>query len=77
LFKGLAIHDQWDWPVRHPVLRLSFGSGNFKEPDNLHKETMARLSAVEKVDGCDTAPAYFRHCCDAASTDRPAGGGAD
>ena len=31
LFAGLAIHDRWDWSVRHPVLRLSFGSGNFKE----------------------------------------------
>ena len=61
LFKGLAIHDQWDWSVRHPVLRLSFGSGNFKEPGNLHKETMAQLGTIEKVDDCDTAPAYFRH----------------
>ncbi len=61
LFKDLAIHDQWDWSVRHPVLRLSFGSGNFKEPGNLHKETMAQLGTIGKVDGCDTAPAYFRH----------------
>ena len=61
LFQGLAIHDQWDWSVRHPVLRLSFGSGNFTEPGNLHKETMAQLGTIEKVDGCDTAPAYFRH----------------
>ena len=32
LFEGLDIHDHWDWSVRHPVVRLSFGSGNFKEP---------------------------------------------
>ena len=32
LFEGLYIHDHWDWSVRHPVLRLDFGSGNFKEP---------------------------------------------
>ena len=31
LFEGLHIHDLWDWSVRYPVLRLSFGSGNFKE----------------------------------------------
>ena len=61
LFQGLAIHDQWDWSVRHPVLRLSFGSGNFTEPGNLHKEAMAQLGTIEKVDDCDTAPAYFRH----------------
>ncbi len=61
LFQGLTIHDRWDWSVRHPVLRLSFGSGNFTEPGNLHKEAMAQLGTIEKVDGCDTAPAYFRH----------------
>ena len=32
LFAGLDIHDWWDWSVRHPVVGLSFGSGNFKEP---------------------------------------------
>ena len=32
LFEGLYIHDRWDWSVRHPVLRLSFGSGNLSEP---------------------------------------------
>ena len=33
LFEGLAIHGRWDWSVRNPVLRLSFGSGYFKAPD--------------------------------------------
>ena len=32
LFAGLYIHDHWDWSVRHPVLRLSFGSGSLIEP---------------------------------------------
>nr|WP_298059374.1 ATP-binding protein [uncultured Halomonas sp.] len=27
LFEGLYIHDKWDWQQRHPVVRLSFGSG--------------------------------------------------
>ena len=27
LFEGLSIHDHWDWSVRHPVVRLDFGSG--------------------------------------------------
>ena len=51
LFEGLAIHDEWDWSVRHPVLRLSFGSGNFKEPGYLHTNLMARLDAVERETG--------------------------
>ena len=25
LFKGLDIHDHWDWSSIHPVVRLSFG----------------------------------------------------
>ena len=24
LFRGLAIHDRWDWSVRHPIVRLDF-----------------------------------------------------
>ena len=65
LFEGLYIHDHWDWSVRYPVLRLDFGSGNFNEPEILHKEVMAQLDAVEKETGVeshyDTASARFRH----------------
>ena len=64
LFEGLYIHDHWDWSVRYPVLRLDFGSGNFDEPEILHKEVMAQLDAVEKETGVespyDTASARFR-----------------
>ena len=63
LFKGLAIHDQWDWSVRHPVLRLSFGSGNFKEPGFLHENLMEQLTAIERWAGVvaesATAPGWF------------------
>ena len=51
LFEGLAIHDDWDWSVRHPVLRLSFGRGDFKEPGYLHTNLMAQLDAVERETG--------------------------
>jgi sulfatase maturation enzyme AslB (radical SAM superfamily) len=27
LFKGLFIHDKWDWTKKYPVIRLSFGNG--------------------------------------------------
>ena len=65
LFRGLAIHDRWDWSVRHPVVRLSFGSGVFGEPGLLSRETASRLDALERgfevarLD--DTAPARFAH----------------
>ncbi len=65
LFEGLYIHDHWDWSVRYPVLRLDFGSGNFNEPEILHKEVMAQLDAIETETGVespyDTASARFRH----------------
>ena len=48
LFAGLDIHDRWDWSVRHPVLRLSFGKGNFKTPGYVETNLMAQLDAVER-----------------------------
>ena len=65
LFEGLAIHEGWDWSVRHPVLRLSFGSGHFKEPGYLHTNLMAQLDAVERHAGVSSAyatgPERFGH----------------
>ena len=65
LFEGLAIHDRWDWSVRHPVLRLSFGSGHFQGPDDLRTEVMDRLKAMEDEAAItthpDSAPARFGH----------------
>ena len=69
LFEGLAIHDRWDWSVRHPVLRLSFGSGNFKEPGHLPATVMAQLDAVERETGVvsryDSASDRFGHMLEA------------
>jgi hypothetical protein len=32
LFRGLWIHDHWDWTRRHPVVLLSLGTGGYQEP---------------------------------------------
>ena len=65
LFAGLAIHDRWDWSVRHPVLRLDFSSGTYQGPDDLREEVAAQLNALEDeaevVPRDDGAPARFRH----------------
>ncbi len=65
LFEGLAIHDEWDWSVRHPVLRLDFSSGNYEGPDDLRKEVTAQLNALEDeaeiIPRDDAAPPRFRH----------------
>ena len=65
LFRGLAIHDRWDWSAPRPVLRLDFGGGGYGEPGLVHKEAAARLGALERefavVPHDDIAPARFRH----------------
>ena len=65
LFRGLAVHDRWDWSVQHPVLRLDFGRGSFDEPGLAAKEALAQLDAIERRAGVegryDTAPARFGH----------------
>ena len=44
---GLHIHDTWDWSVRHPVVRLDFAGGSFKERANLHEDVMLQLESIE------------------------------
>ena len=69
LFEGLYIHDHWDWSVSYPVLRLSFGSGNFKVPGYVETNLMAQLDAVERRTGVAsdyaTGPERFAHLLEA------------
>ena len=48
LFRGLAIHSDWDWTVRYPVVRLSFGSGNFNEAGFVEPNVNDQLAAIEQ-----------------------------
>ncbi len=63
LFDGLHIHDVWDWSVRYPVVRVSFGGGNFQEPSHVEASLMAQLDAVERrfavSSHYETAPERF------------------
>ena len=65
LFRGLAIHGQWDWSRCHPVLRLDFGRGAFDAPELVGMEALAQLDAAERRNGVegryDTAAARFGH----------------
>ncbi len=69
LFRGLKIHDHWDWSVRHPVLRLDFSGASFREPGHLNTNLMAQLSAIERRAGVGsghpTAPERFGHLIEA------------
>ena len=51
MFRGLAVHDRWDWSVSHPVVRLSFGAGDFRRPDYLEEDLADQLEAREERAG--------------------------
>ena len=51
LFRGLAIHDQWDWGRPRPVLRVSFGSGQFSKPGELQARFEEMLAPVSRSAG--------------------------
>ena len=64
LFAGLHIHGRHDWSERHPVVRLSFGGGTFKELASLDQDVMAQLDGLARDNEVpvryDTAAARFR-----------------
>ena len=51
LFRGLAIHQHWDWTERHPVVRLSFAGGSFRKPGNLEADVADQLADLEEEAG--------------------------
>ena len=55
LFRGLHIHDRWDWDKAHPVVRLSF-AGNYDEPGALHQDLLAQLAIIERNAGLAPGP---------------------
>ncbi len=52
LFRGLHIHDRWDWTVSNPVVRLSFDT-NYSEPGGLEIHMASQLSALEEDAGIE------------------------
>ncbi len=54
LFRGLAAEDHWALSAGHPVVRLSFGGGDFTKPDELHSNVMEQLAAIEQREGVTT-----------------------
>ena len=54
LFRGLRIHDSWDWTARHPVLWLSFGTGRFARPGATEAKLVEQLAVAEHRFGTET-----------------------
>ncbi|RLA17301.1 MAG: hypothetical protein DRQ62_15110 [Gammaproteobacteria bacterium] len=45
LFSGLYIEDKWDWQKSYPVIRISFGSGQFNTKALLDEAILENLKA--------------------------------
>ncbi len=52
LFRGLDIHDHWDWSVTHPVLRLSFDR-KYDGPEDIERNIANQLGLIEHAAGLD------------------------
>ena len=52
LFRGLYVHDRWDWTVSNPVVRLSFDA-NYSKPSSLEIHIANQLSALEEDAGIE------------------------
>ena len=43
LFRGLFVHDRWDWAKRYPIIRFSFGGGVVQSPEDLERKIREQL----------------------------------
>ena len=48
LFRGLHIHDRWNWEQKHPVVRLDFGAGHYRKPGQLAASVSRKLARIER-----------------------------
>ena len=69
LFRGLHVHDHWEWSKRRPVVRLDFGGGDYAAPDGLQEDLADQLTALETAAGVSArsaaAPIRFRRLLEA------------
>lgn len=49
LFEGLAAHEQWDWSVKYPVIRFSFGRKNYNQQQSLAESLNQQLTRIEQA----------------------------
>ena len=53
LFKGLAAENRWDWSIKYPVIRISFGGGVMQSAENLQQIIHHQLSNLEQQFGME------------------------
>ena len=52
LFRGLDIHEHWDWSKRYPVVRISF-DGKYDNPDDIDGDIVDQLEIAERHAGLE------------------------
>ena len=56
LFRGLHIHDRWDWQTRYPVIRLSFAEGVLHSRAELERRIFDLLRVNREAFGVPVHP---------------------
>jgi hypothetical protein len=51
LFRGLHIHDRWDWSKKYPVIRISFSDGVLNSREKLDEKILEILEREQKKIG--------------------------
>ncbi|MDF1615243.1 ATP-binding protein [Desulfurivibrio dismutans] len=63
LFRGLYVHDKWDWSVKYPVIRISFGGGVLRSREELDRRVFDILRQNRENLGLNCAdPADVAGC---------------
>ncbi len=50
LFQGLFLENNWDWSKKHPVIRIDFGTGQLKTPEELKQRITEILNENAESD---------------------------
>ena len=53
LFQGLYAHDRWDWQIRYPVIRISFGGGLISARAELDSRILTLLQRNRRALGLE------------------------
>ena len=62
LFRGLEIHDHWDWTIRSPVIRFSFGGGIVQDAEELDRKIWQQLRVNQAALGLSCAEPTISGC---------------
>ena len=54
LFRGLGIHQHWDWASPQPAVRLSF-DGRYNSPQEIERSIVTQLGFIERSAGIEPA----------------------